>query len=96
MLDCKPKWRRPRRSFAEPRRLENAQAVRPWRRPTARSASRRPTARCCSAATRPENDTYTLTFEADVDGITAVRLEVLADPSLPKQGPGRHDNGNCI
>ena len=26
--------------------------------------------------------------------ITGLRLEVLTDPSLPKQGPGRQDNGN--
>jgi hypothetical protein len=43
---------------------------------------------------RPERDTYTI--EADWTGgaITAIRLEVLADPSLPKGGPGRQDNGN--
>ncbi|HEV3025639.1 MAG TPA: PSD1 and planctomycete cytochrome C domain-containing protein, partial [Pirellulales bacterium] len=42
----------------------------------------------------PEKDTYTLTLETELAGITAVRLEVLADPSLPQQGPGRHENGN--
>ena len=26
--------------------------------------------------------------------ITAVRLEVMADPSLPQGGPGRQGNGN--
>ena len=48
-----------------------------------------------SGQPRPDKDTYTLTFEAEVDGVTAVRLDLLADPSLPKHGPGRHDNGNC-
>jgi hypothetical protein len=38
---------------------------------------------------KPNNDVYE--FEAPVDrpGITAVRLEVLPDPSLPDGGPGR-------
>jgi hypothetical protein len=42
----------------------------------------------------PEKDTYFITTRVKGTGITAVRLEVLADPSLPKQGPGRQDNGN--
>jgi hypothetical protein len=47
-----------------------------------------------AAGPRPERDTYTITARAPLPGITAVRLEVLADESLPKSGPGRHDNGN--
>jgi mono/diheme cytochrome c family protein len=43
---------------------------------------------------RPEVDTYTVEAPADVRGITAVRLEVLTDDSLPHKGPGRQDNGN--
>lgn len=43
---------------------------------------------------RPEKDTYTIIAHTHLQGITAVRLEVLADPSLPMQGPGRQDNGN--
>ncbi len=43
---------------------------------------------------RPEKDTYTLTYHTPLRGITAVRLEVLADDSLSKRGPGRQDNGN--
>lgn len=43
---------------------------------------------------RPEKDTYTLTFRTPLRGITALRLEVLADDSLSKRGPGRQDNGN--
>jgi hypothetical protein len=43
---------------------------------------------------RPEKDTYTLTFHTPLRGITALRLEVLADDSLSKRGPGRQDNGN--
>src|SRR5262249_6092125 len=44
--------------------------------------------------TRPAVDTYTVTAPADVKGISAVRLEVLTDDSLPHHGPGRQDNGN--
>jgi hypothetical protein len=43
---------------------------------------------------RAETDTYTFTAETSFQGITAVRLEVLADDSLPLKGPGRADNGN--
>ena len=43
---------------------------------------------------RHEKDTYVLSATEDFSGITAIRLEVLADDSLPKKGPGRQDNGN--
>ena len=43
---------------------------------------------------RPETDTYTIVAETDLTGITAVRVEVLTDDSLPQRGPGRMDNGN--
>ncbi len=43
---------------------------------------------------RPETDTYTLTAFTSLRRITGVRIEVLTDPSLPKAGPGRQDNGN--
>ncbi|MFM9961975.1 MAG: DUF1549 and DUF1553 domain-containing protein [Planctomycetaceae bacterium] len=43
---------------------------------------------------RPEKDTYTLTYHTSLRGLTALRLEVLADDSLSKRGPGRQDNGN--
>lgn len=36
-----------------------------------------------------KSDTYTLTFDAKVDGVTALRLEVLSHESLPDRGPGR-------
>ncbi len=42
----------------------------------------------------PSPDTYTITAESQLAGITAFRLEVLPDPSLPAQGPGRAPNGN--
>ncbi|MFM8360849.1 MAG: DUF1549 domain-containing protein, partial [Verrucomicrobiota bacterium] len=37
----------------------------------------------------PIYDTITVEADTDLTGITAVRLEVLPDPSLPKNGPGR-------
>jgi hypothetical protein len=43
---------------------------------------------------RPETDVYTISAETDLQGLTGVRLEVLADDSLPHHGPGRCDNGN--
>ena len=42
-------------------------------------------------------DIYTVVGTAKLDEpITAIRLEVLADPSLPAKGPGRADNGNFV
>ena len=46
------------------------------------------------SGTRPEKDVYTLRANTDLRGITAVRLEVLPDESLPAHGPGRAGNGN--
>ena len=37
----------------------------------------------------PNNDTYDVGYRCDLDGVTAIRLEVLPDPSLPGGGPGR-------
>ncbi len=44
----------------------------------------------------PDKDTYLITFTTSLKNITAFRLEVLPDPSLPGQGPGRFQNGNFI
>lgn len=42
-------------------------------------------------------ETYRVTAEAPLRGITAIRLEVLTDPSLPKKGPGlAQENGNFV
>ncbi|MCE9564537.1 MAG: DUF1549 domain-containing protein [Planctomycetes bacterium] len=42
-------------------------------------------------------DIYTVTGSAKLDKpITAIRLEALADPSLPAKGPGRAENGNFV
>lgn len=43
----------------------------------------------------PDFDTYTVTAPTLLTGITGIRLEVLEDPSLPFNGPGRQPlNGN--
>ncbi len=47
-----------------------------------------------ASGTRPERDTYTITSSISLATLTALRLDVLADPSLPMNGPGRQDNGN--
>jgi hypothetical protein len=45
----------------------------------------------------PIYDTITVESETDLAGVTAVMLEVLPDPSLPKNGPGRWgQTGNFI
>jgi hypothetical protein len=43
---------------------------------------------------RADKDIYTLRAQVKLSSITALRLEVLPDESLPSQGPGRNDNGN--
>jgi hypothetical protein len=42
----------------------------------------------------PDIDTYTITAPTKLQKLTAVRLEVLTDDSLPMHGPGRQENGN--
>ncbi|MEX2286801.1 MAG: DUF1553 domain-containing protein, partial [Planctomycetaceae bacterium] len=42
----------------------------------------------------PKNDIYTLTAHTNLSGIRAFRLEALPDPTLPKGGPGRAENGD--
>ena len=44
----------------------------------------------------PATDTYTLTVKNPPKGITAFRLGVLPDDSLPAKGPGRAGNGNFV
>ncbi|MSR60471.1 MAG: DUF1553 domain-containing protein [Planctomycetaceae bacterium] len=47
-----------------------------------------------AGGTNPQFDTYTFEARVGKTGITAVRLEALADAALVKGGPGRADNGN--
>ena len=42
------------------------------------------------------NDTYTVQSKINAAGLTGVRLEVLADPTLPANGPGLASNGNFV
>jgi mono/diheme cytochrome c family protein len=42
----------------------------------------------------PDFDKYTFIAETHLTGITAIRLEALADKSMTKGGPGRASNGN--
>lgn len=41
-------------------------------------------------------DLYTVTAQTDLSGITAFRLELLSDPSLPLKGPGLAPNANLV
>lgn len=43
---------------------------------------------------KPDKDTYVITATTTLANVTALRLDVIADPSLPSGGPGRQDNGN--
>ncbi|MEZ6128878.1 MAG: PSD1 and planctomycete cytochrome C domain-containing protein [Planctomycetaceae bacterium] len=47
-----------------------------------------------SAGTRPDKETTVVTVTTELSEITAFRLDVLTDESLPVMGPGRADNGN--
>lgn len=47
-----------------------------------------------SSGAAPPADTYTISAETSLRGITGVRLEVVPDDRLPAKGPGRAGNGN--
>jgi hypothetical protein len=47
-----------------------------------------------SSGAKPDKDTYVITGSLPLTSITALRLDVLANASLPLNGPGRNDNGN--
>ncbi|MFN6106864.1 MAG: PSD1 and planctomycete cytochrome C domain-containing protein [Planctomycetaceae bacterium] len=47
-----------------------------------------------SGGTAPEKETLTIITSAPLAKITALRLDVLTDDSLPQRGPGRAMNGN--
>jgi mono/diheme cytochrome c family protein len=53
-----------------------------------------PDGSCLATGDRPDKDVYTFVLDVPLPGITAVRLEVLTDETLPHQGPGRQENGN--
>ena len=47
-----------------------------------------------ASGARQDTDTMTLTLTTKLREITALRLDLLTDDSLPMKGPGRADNGN--
>jgi hypothetical protein len=49
-----------------------------------------------ASGTNPTPDVYTVTAHVKQKGITAIKLEVLTDPSLPSKGPGRAPSGNFV
>lgn len=50
-----------------------------------------------ASGTSPQTDIYTISLFTALSGITGFRLEVLEDPSLPFNGPGRQPiNGNFV
>ncbi|MSR57586.1 MAG: DUF1553 domain-containing protein [Planctomycetaceae bacterium] len=55
-----------------------------------------PDASVLVAGPRAKADRYVLRAKAPLKRFTAVRLEVLPDPSLPGLGPGRADDGNFV
>ena len=56
----------------------------------------RPDGSILASGPNPATDTYSLVIKNVPRGVTAFRLEVLPDPSLPQQGPGRAGNGNFV
>ncbi len=48
------------------------------------------------SGTSPDSDSYTFSFETDAAGISALKLDALADPQLPSKGPGRTPHGNFV
>ncbi|HEV3120477.1 MAG TPA: DUF1553 domain-containing protein [Isosphaeraceae bacterium] len=48
------------------------------------------------AGKNADQDTYVITLEADLAGITAFRLEAIPDASLPGGGAGRAADGNFV
>ena len=47
-----------------------------------------------ASGTNPVLETYTIKVEKPMKGITGFRLDVMSDPRLPSEGPGRVFNGN--
>ncbi len=56
--------------------------------------TRQPDGSLLSGGKKPVTDVTTVVAHTDLRRVTAVKLEVLTDDSLPHKGPGRQDNGN--
>jgi hypothetical protein len=83
------------RKFAEWDQRESAKAV-AWTvlRPTKMSANMpylelQDDGSILAGGDQTKSDTYALTFDTKLRGVTALRLEALPDDSLPDRGPGR-------
>ncbi|QDU50910.1 PSD1 and planctomycete cytochrome C domain-containing protein [Gimesia panareensis] len=55
---------------------------------------RQPDQSILASGPAPEQESILVTTQPEQNTITAVRLDLLTDPSLPHQGPGRAHNGN--
>ena len=49
-----------------------------------------------ASGANPEHGTYTVDVKSSLQRITAFRIEVLTDPTLPQSGPGRSPEGEFI
>ena len=49
-----------------------------------------------ASGANPESEIYIIRARTNVTNVTAVRVEALTDPSLPKGGPGRDPYGNFL
>src|SRR5207248_8158779 len=58
--------------------------------------TKQPDGSLLASGKNPSPETYTITANTPLSGITGIRLEVLSDPSLPGKGPGRGPNGNFV
>ena len=58
--------------------------------------ARQPDGSVLATGVAAAQDQYTIDAHTDVTGITAIRLEALADPRLPAHGPGTAPNGNFV
>ncbi len=58
--------------------------------------TKQPDGSILASGNAPARETYTITAKTSLKGITAFRLEALADPSLPAHGPGAAPNGNFV
>jgi hypothetical protein len=58
--------------------------------------TKQPDGSILASGKNPPKDTFTVTADARLTGITAIRLEVLPDDKLPAKGPGRAQNGNFV
>ncbi len=58
--------------------------------------NKQPDGSILASGKNPFPEMYTITADTKLAGITAIRLEVLSDPSLPSKGPGRAPNGNFV